>query len=108
MLQIEVKISFLYVNMNVVARQIERSMMTSLACVSACDCDPDGSEFGGECESRSDPVQGLVAGRCICKRFVSGRRCDTCQVGYWNLRADNPEGCERKDVPSSSHPFLAI
>lgn len=61
----------------------------------ACNCDPDGSEHGGECESRTDPFNDLVAGRCICKRYVQGQRCDTCQNGYWNLQADNPEGCER-------------
>ncbi len=61
-----------------------------------CDCDPYGSEHGGECESRTDPNNDLVAGRCICKRFVDGVRCDTCTDGYWNLRDDNPEGCEGK------------
>ena len=61
---------------------------------SACDCDPVGSEHGGECESHDDQEHGLVAGRCICKRFVEGRRCDMCRDGYWNLTPDNPEGCE--------------
>jgi methyl-accepting chemotaxis protein len=59
-----------------------------------CDCDPIGSEHGGECESRTDVIHELVAGRCVCKRFVEGRRCDTCIDGYWNMRADNPDGCE--------------
>ena len=60
----------------------------------ACDCDPIGSEHGGECESRTDVLLDLVAGRCICKRLVMGRRCDTCMDGYWNMKADNPDGCE--------------
>ena len=60
----------------------------------ACDCDPTGSEHQGECESHADAELGLVAGRCICKRFVDGPRCDTCKNGYWNMVADNPEGCE--------------
>ncbi|XP_033106488.1 laminin subunit beta-1-like [Anneissia japonica] len=59
-----------------------------------CDCDPNGSEMGGECESRSDPMMNLEAGRCLCKRYVTGQRCDTCMNGHWNLRRDNPEGCE--------------
>ena len=62
----------------------------------ACDCDPVGSEHGGECESRTDVADGFVAGRCICKRFVEGPRCDMCANGYWNMRPDNPEGCEGK------------
>ncbi|KAK3579401.1 hypothetical protein CHS0354_029709 [Potamilus streckersoni] len=59
-----------------------------------CDCDPDGSQFKGECENREDPANGMVAGRCICKQNVEGRRCDTCKSEFWNLRDDNPEGCE--------------
>ena len=53
-----------------------------------------GSEHGGDCEGRTDLVHDLVAGRCMCKRLVVGRRCDTCMDGYWNMRADNPDGCE--------------
>ena len=64
--------------------------------LSACDCDPVGSEHGGECEARTEPGNDLVAGRCICKRFVEGPRCDMCMNGYWNLRTENPEGCEGK------------
>lgn len=59
-----------------------------------CDCDPIGSEHGGECESKTDIVHDLIAGRCICKRYVEGRRCDTCMDGYWNMRSDNYDGCE--------------
>jgi len=64
-----------------------------------CDCDPIGSEHGGECESRTDPSHDLVAGRCLCKRFVEGRRCDTCKAGFWNMKAENHDGCERKILP---------
>lgn len=62
--------------------------------VSACDCDPDGSEFGGQCDRHTDPSYGLEAGRCTCKRFVDGKRCDTCKDGHWNMTKDNPFGCE--------------
>jgi hypothetical protein len=65
----------------------------------ACDCDPTGSEHGGECESRTDRANDLVAGRCICKRYVEGIRCDQCRNGYWNMKANSPEGCERKYQP---------
>ena len=66
----------------------------AISLFAACDCDPTGSEHQGECESHSDPEIGLEAGRCICKRYVDGPRCDMCKNGYWNLLADNPEGCE--------------
>ncbi|XP_072165773.1 laminin subunit beta-1-like [Diadema setosum] len=56
-----------------------------------CNCDPSGSENGGECASHT--VDDVVAGMCLCKRYVTGQRCDVCQDGYWNLREDNPEGC---------------
>jgi len=69
------------------------TLLTLLTCA-ACDCDPIGSEHGGECESRTDVIHDLVAGRCICKRLVVGRRCDSCMDGYWNMKADNPDGCE--------------
>ena len=64
--------------------------------LAACNCDPVGSEHNGECESHTDPQSGLVAGRCICKHYVEGDRCDTCRNGYWNRQAGNPEGCERE------------
>ncbi|XP_071040425.1 laminin subunit beta-1 isoform X2 [Parasteatoda tepidariorum] len=60
----------------------------------ACDCDPTGSLDEGICDSRTDLLSGLVAGRCHCKRNVDGRRCDRCKNGFWNFQAENPEGCE--------------
>lgn len=59
-----------------------------------CDCDPSGSENKGQCESHDDPVSGLVAGRCVCKKHVTGKRCDSCTDGYWNMQHDNPAGCQ--------------
>ena len=32
-------------------------------------------------------------GDCYCKAFVMGRQCDMCIPGYFNLSADNPDGC---------------
>ncbi|WAR26302.1 LAMB1-like protein [Mya arenaria] len=59
-----------------------------------CDCDPTGSLYDGECERMTDEELGLEAGRCNCKTYVTGRRCDSCIDGYWNLLDDNPNGCE--------------
>ena len=75
--------------------------LISTIIISACDCDPSGSFGGGECETVTDPGRtsasgevGTVAGRCICKRNVGGRRCDTCKDGFWNLLESNPDGCQ--------------
>ncbi|KAJ8301303.1 hypothetical protein KUTeg_020290 [Tegillarca granosa] len=63
----------------------------------ACDCDPHGSEFEGQCDGFTNEAYGMVAGRCTCKRYVEGKRCDTCQENYWNLQENNPYGCELCD-----------
>lgn len=56
------------------------------SCVSACDCDPAGSQGGGLCDA--------LSGRCVCKENVDGQRCDRCKQGFFNLRQDNPAGCQ--------------
>ncbi|XP_071818191.1 laminin subunit beta-1-like isoform X1 [Apostichopus japonicus] len=58
-----------------------------------CSCDPLGSEDNGECLGHSDPARGLAAGQCFCKTYVTGESCDSCQDGYYDLSADNPDGC---------------
>ncbi|CAL1537788.1 unnamed protein product [Lymnaea stagnalis] len=59
-----------------------------------CDCDSFGSQRNGLCEQVTDEIGGTVAGRCLCKPFVTGARCDRCKENYWNLQQDNPLGCE--------------
>ncbi|XP_076033711.1 laminin subunit beta-1 isoform X3 [Oratosquilla oratoria] len=59
-----------------------------------CNCDPRGSIDDGICDSRSDQIAGLLAGRCHCKTYVDGLKCDRCKAGYWNFTEENPEGCE--------------
>ncbi|BFZ08525.1 hypothetical protein BsWGS_11564 [Bradybaena similaris] len=65
-----------------------------------CDCDPHGSLKGGECEQVTDEIAGTEAGRCLCKRYVTGPRCDRCVENYWRLQQGNPDGCE----PCSCNP----
>uniref|UniRef100_A0A7N6BW38 Laminin, beta 2 (laminin S) n=1 Tax=Anabas testudineus TaxID=64144 RepID=A0A7N6BW38_ANATE len=60
----------------------------------ACDCDPDGSQNGGMCDSHTDPSLGMVGGQCRCKANVEGPRCDKCKAGFFGLSADNPQGCQ--------------
>ncbi|XP_025834691.1 laminin subunit beta-1-like, partial [Agrilus planipennis] len=59
-----------------------------------CDCDPVGSTDAGACDSTTDPINGLEAGKCHCKTNVEGRRCDYCKNGFWNFTSDNPDGCQ--------------
>ncbi|TDH10018.1 hypothetical protein EPR50_G00093320 [Perca flavescens] len=55
------------------------------ACI-PCDCDPAGSQGGGLCDA--------LSGHCVCKENVEGQRCDRCKHGFFNLRQDNPSGCQ--------------
>ena len=33
-------------------------------------------------------------GQCVCKNHVTGRSCDQCKDGYWNLTTALANGCE--------------
>ncbi|KAK3744616.1 hypothetical protein RRG08_062266 [Elysia crispata] len=59
-----------------------------------CDCDSHGSLRNGMCEKTTDESSGTVAGRCKCKAFVEGPRCDRCRENFWNLQEDNDDGCQ--------------
>nr|XP_045621460.1 laminin subunit beta-1-like isoform X3 [Procambarus clarkii] len=59
-----------------------------------CNCDTRGSIDNAICDSRTDISGGLLAGRCHCKVYVDGLKCDRCKAGYWNFSAENPEGCQ--------------
>ena len=54
----------------------------------SCDCASSGIRDDGICTN-----QGSNAGQCNCKSFVTGRRCDECLDGYYNLTSSNPDGC---------------
>ena len=58
-----------------------------------CDCHPAGITDNGDCQ-RGDNADGSDSGECSCKEFVTGRRCDQCLEGYFNLTVLNPQGCE--------------
>ncbi|CAJ1055766.1 laminin subunit beta-4 [Xyrichtys novacula] len=63
----------------------QRAVDDPQACI-PCDCDPVGSEGGGLCDA--------LNGQCVCKENVEGQRCDLCKPGFFDLRADNPAGCQ--------------
>ncbi|KAK7487113.1 hypothetical protein BaRGS_00021608, partial [Batillaria attramentaria] len=51
-----------------------------------CDCVYEGTVNGDiSCDQ--------TTGNCYCKQNVRGRRCDTCEFGYYQLEEDNPFGC---------------
>ncbi|XP_076839895.1 LOW QUALITY PROTEIN: laminin subunit beta-2 [Brachyhypopomus gauderio] len=58
-----------------------------------CDCDPSGSVNDGTCDGHDSPAQGMIAGQCRCKENAQGPRCDTCKVGFFGLKANDPYGC---------------
>ncbi|XP_055508928.1 laminin subunit beta-4 [Leucoraja erinacea] len=70
-----------------------RTISDPYTCV-PCNCDPEGSVNNGMCEGHTDLHLRTVAGHCICKRNVEGRRCDHCRSGYFGLNAANVDGCE--------------
>ena len=58
-----------------------------------CACDPSGVTDDGVC-LRGDNTDGSDSGQCSCKEFATGRACDMCLAGYFNLSVVNPQGCE--------------
>ena len=55
----------------------------------ACNCYVAGTVGGS-------PVCSVSDGQCRCKPYVTGRRCDQCLDGYYNLQSNNVFGCQRK------------
>lgn len=57
-----------------------------------CNCHSAGITNKGDC-LRGDGSDGSDSGQCSCKLFTSGRDCSQCKAGFFNLTADNPDGC---------------
>ncbi|XP_022099403.1 usherin-like isoform X2 [Acanthaster planci] len=52
-----------------------------------CACYTNGTmEGSGVCD--------MIGGQCPCKNFTTGRQCDACRPGFYNLQSSNPFGCE--------------
>ncbi len=59
-----------------------------------CACNENGiTDNNGDC-AKGQGSGGEILGQCSCKTRVTGLKCDACEVGYFNLTAANPEGCE--------------
>lgn len=52
-------------------------------CITECHCNPLGS-LAQNCNKQS--------GQCFCRENVTGRACDKCSDGFWNLESGN--GCQ--------------
>ncbi|KAM9212500.1 usherin [Dugong dugon] len=59
-----------------------------------CECDKVGTR-------NNSLICTQIGGQCNCKRHVSGRRCNHCQDGFYNLRESDPEGCSPCDCNTS-------
>ncbi|XP_025748029.1 usherin [Callorhinus ursinus] len=59
-----------------------------------CDCDKVGTRNSGFlCDK--------IGGQCNCKRHVSGRQCNQCQNGFYNLQESDPDGCSSCNCSTS-------
>lgn len=67
------------------------SLASPSACV-PCACTVAGVTDSGDCR-RGDLVNG-DSGQCTCKTRVSGRQCDRCLAGFFNLSTSYPNGCQ--------------
>lgn len=41
-----------------------------------------------------------TSGQCVCKDHVTGRRCDQCESGYWNLTSSGCISCNCYSIGS--------
>ena len=74
----------------------------------ACDCEPDGTTDGGDCDKETDEENDTVAGQCHCKENIDGIRCDKCKNGYWNFTVENPLGCQGKQLFCHNNPTILL
>jgi len=68
-------------------RRADKSITDIDAC-QACDCNPNGSQFGGRCDSIHDQKP-KESGHCYCKENITGAKCDRCVAGYNNFPSCN-------------------
>ncbi|XP_062584554.1 usherin-like isoform X1 [Saccostrea cucullata] len=55
-------------------------------------CSPCECEVAGSLNSTCD----IITGKCFCKQFVEGRRCDACISGASYISSENPYGCSKE------------
>uniref|UniRef100_A0A224X9G7 Putative netrin axonal chemotropic factor n=1 Tax=Panstrongylus lignarius TaxID=156445 RepID=A0A224X9G7_9HEMI len=67
-----------------------RDLTDPYTCLS-CNCNTDGTVDEGLCDP---PTHSQHEGVCHCKQNVWGNHCNECKPGFWNLDANNPDGCQ--------------
>ncbi|XP_060102758.1 usherin [Heteronotia binoei] len=60
--------------------------LSSVYVCKPCECDMAGTET-------TVRLCNKIGGQCNCKRHVSGRQCNQCQEGFYNLQQSNRDGC---------------
>ncbi len=63
-----------------------------------CDCHLAGVSNEGVCSQEAET--GVDVGDCACKSKTTGRTCDQCIPGYFNISAANPDGCQGETMIS--------
>ncbi|ESO89633.1 hypothetical protein LOTGIDRAFT_164938 [Lottia gigantea] len=85
-------------------RPIDKQQTEEAACV-PCECSMSGSTVNpvssivADCIMNNDNSleAGQAPGDCFCKKNVEGTKCTQCKKEYFNLRADNSDGCQPCD-----------
>ncbi|KAM6459617.1 usherin [Liasis olivaceus] len=60
--------------------------LSALDVCKPCECYTAGTKNGSRLCSK-------IGGNCNCKRHVTGRQCNQCREGFYNLQEFNPYGC---------------
>ncbi|XP_042331708.1 LOW QUALITY PROTEIN: usherin [Sceloporus undulatus] len=60
--------------------------LSALDVCKPCECNIAGT-------TNSSQLCDGIGGQCNCKRHVSGRQCNQCQEGFYNLQQSDPGGC---------------
>ena len=68
------------------------ALLCTMHTIAACNCELAGITNNGECAQTA--TQAAEVGQCSCKSQVTGRMCNQCIPGFFNLSAENLEGCQ--------------
>lgn len=67
---------------------IQITIILFISVVIVCTCNTQGTVDNQGCNKDN--------GECTCKRYVTGRDCNQCSLGYWGL-SDSQDGCKACD-----------
>ena len=58
-----------------------------------CDCYTEGTS--------PDTLCNRTNGQCVCRDHVTGRRCNQCEEGYWNMTSSGYVSCNCDTIGSA-------